>query len=314
MPRGRGIHYKTHEIKKAIIEYLLNQSAEGVYPAGMVYEPVLRAYLRDKFSISEQKNIKNHLKDLLKSGCLKKRSSSGLSNEWFIDDIKQIRKIAEFFDDEIVPILNKSDVAVDLVRDSVLGNERIRDLYEDSYSSVLFYNSDIPRWFKLSPSFFEFCLYNDIETINKRWEDYYLLTDVGVAFIERRIRFKGQSNSNFFEERFFEAMEKIFEHCVLNDVLNGWSNPEAIEHLKSKKKERIEVTHSSDKIYTENHDRKILTTISWHTRQETYAPILGEPSGKPHLSFGQMEEDAKLSLMSDSEKEDYFKKNRRCYQ
>ncbi len=235
MPRKRGDRNQLFETKKAIIEYLINQPAEGLNPAGLADEPVLRAYLEDKFDISDQKNIKRHLKDLLNAGCIKKDETPGLANKWLISDIKQIRKIVETFKD-ITPILNKSEVAVNLVRDSVLGKERIQDLYEDSYGSVMFYTFEIPEWFKLSPSFFEFCLYNDIETIESRWKEYTILkTGFG---LDGRLMVNGEgkltyrrddgTDANFFKGVFFDAMENIFEHCVLNDVLNDRSNPEAI--------------------------------------------------------------------------------------
>jgi len=247
MPRKRGDHNKRYETKKAIIEYLINQPAEGLNTAGMVDEPSLRAYLKDKLNISEQKNIKNHLKDLLKAGLTKKDETPGLANKWLIDDIKQVRKIVETFKD-ITLILNKSEVAINLVRDSVLGKERIQDLYEDSHGSVMFYTFEIPEWFKLSPSFFEFCLYNDIETIESRWKEYTILkTGFG---LDGRLMVNGEgkltyrrddrTDANFFEGVFFDAMENIFEHCVLNDVLNGRSNSDAIKYIEDKRIKAIE--------------------------------------------------------------------------
>jgi len=39
MSRKRGDHNQPQETKKAIIEYLINQPAEGLNPAGMAEEP-----------------------------------------------------------------------------------------------------------------------------------------------------------------------------------------------------------------------------------------------------------------------------------
>lgn len=248
MPRKRGDHNQPQETKKAIIEYLINQPADGLNPAGMIDEPALRAYLKDKFGISEQKNIKNHLKDLLKMGCVKKDETSGLANKWLISDIKQIRKIVETFKD-MTPILNKSEVAINLVRDSVLGKERIQDLDEDSPGSVRFYTFKIPEWFKWSPSFFEFCLYNDTETVITRWREFCILNvgfglDKRIPMVnedgKRTLRRTEGTDAYFFNHVFFGAMESIFEHCVLNDVLNGRSNSDAMKYIEDKKINAIE--------------------------------------------------------------------------
>lgn len=334
MPRKRGEHNKPRETKKAIIEYLIKQSAKGINPSGMVDEPALRVYLKDKFGIGEPKNIKNHLKDLSKAGCIKKYVTLGSANKWLIDDIKQIRKIVETFRN-ITPILNESEVAVNLVRDFVLGKERIQDLYEDSLGSVIFYNLELPKWFKSSPSFFEFCLYNDIETITRRWREFYLL-NVGFGLDERipmvnedgkfTFRRDGGTDANFFNEMFFEAMESIFEHCVLNDVLNGRSNPDVKKYIEDKKKEKFEFNKELKKINKENNDRKVLQNINLQTFFETpfvisheiildrwkpYQELLQKQKRRGRIEdmpFGYMEEDGKISLMSNYEKIEYFKK------
>ena len=155
---------------------------------------------------------------LLNAGCIKKNETPGLANKWLISDIKHIRKIVETFR-YITPILNKSEVAVNLVRDSVLGKKRIQDLYEDSHGSVMFYTFEIPEWFKLSQSFFEFCLYNDIETIESRWKKYSILK-IGFG-LDGRLMVNGEgkltyrrddgTDENFFEGLFFDAMENIFD-------------------------------------------------------------------------------------------------------
>lgn len=269
MPRKRGDHNQPYKTKKAIIEYLINQPAEGLNPAGMADEPVLRAYLKDKFDISDQKNIKSHLKDLLNAGCIKKDETPGLANKWLISDIKHIRKIVETFK-YITPILNKSEVAINLVRDSVLGKERIQDLYEDSRGSVMFYTFEIPEWFKLSPSFFEFCLnYKDIETIESRWKEYTIL-NTGFG-LDGRLMVNGEgkrtyrrddgTDANFFEGVFFDAMENIFEHCVLNDVLNGRSNPDAKKYIEDKRINAIEKNEINNLYEPFYYNRAVIKTI-----------------------------------------------------
>ncbi len=186
-------------------------------------EPSLRAYLKDKFDISEQKNIKKHLKDLEKAGCIKKIPTKGLANVWLIDDIKKVRKIAETFND-LIPPLSKSECIIKIIIDSFLGENADRDACDDCFDTVHLYRVRIPEWFKLSPSFFEYFLYTDRSLIINRLQDCSNQIQI------HRKNFRGRYNKiNEWQE-----IEVIFELCIKYDILYGRSNPEAMEWLIQK--------------------------------------------------------------------------------
>src|SRR3989304_4903438 len=102
MLRKRGEHEPQGKIKKAIITYILANPP-------IVEEPILRQYLKEKYNVTESKNIKNHLANLYISKCLKKEENSGLSNKWSVDDIEQFENIFSHFPD-IIPELQKNDI------------------------------------------------------------------------------------------------------------------------------------------------------------------------------------------------------------
>lgn len=282
MSRRRGEHDERRKTKKDIVKYILSEQE------GAVEEPILREYLGKESDKKEGKGIKIHLDDLLKSGCLRRERAWRQTNVWIIDSIKHIQKIVEFFDDDIVSMINESDVAINLIRDSILGEERIKNLdLPLDQSNLKFYNETIHRWFKLSPSFFEFCLYNDHETIMNRWKEVSLL-DSGFGLVKKRpminsdgkltFRRDETTDAKFFEELFFEFMESIFERFVLNDVLNGRSNSDAKKYIENKRKAEIENNKKSRRINKENNDRIVLRSLYiqtfFETEREIYRTII----------------------------------------
>ncbi|MCX9026530.1 MAG: hypothetical protein OIN85_10625 [Candidatus Methanoperedens sp.] len=233
--------------------------------------------------------------------------------------ISVIKKIWDKYP-ELKTDLLKSNLVIGVIRDSVLGKKiNDLDLFLDR-DDKHFYFELIPLWFKQSPSFFEYCLNNDRETIMNRWKEYFILESthgLNVGF-DRCLMFDADGKITYerdegvdkaaFERSFYDTLEKIYEHYVSNDVLNGYSNPEAVKDIREKRKERIEVSRYAAELRTKEHDRELLTRISWQTFDETCMPIERKVSNKPRLNFGQMEEDGKISLMSNDEKIEYFKK------
>lgn len=171
MPRKRGDHNKPQETKRTIIEYVLNCDS------GRIDEPTLRAYLKEKFGITESKNIKMQLKSLEKMGCIKKEETSGSANWWFIDNVEHLKQIIDYF--KMIP---KNEHAINILAKQFFG---------DKYKHESYFFKEFVEWFKNSPTFFDLCLHTDMETLCQRWSTvwretadvpskFYMLEGLGI--------------------------------------------------------------------------------------------------------------------------------------
>lgn len=103
----RGKHNKPGKTREIIIRYILDHLNE-------IEEPSLREYLYRKHDIGDEKTIKEHLEQLRKVGCIKKRQRAGLSNHWKIDGIEEVCKIFEKFP-EVRQDLQNNNVVIDML-------------------------------------------------------------------------------------------------------------------------------------------------------------------------------------------------------
>ena len=222
-------------IKKYILEELL----ESPKTTGVLAKQIKEKY--DKGN-GKYNGIKPDLDQLvsqkygyIQSKKIKKKGVSGATpTTYFINyKLSIIKEIYNNYPTLEPKLRNNVNIGV-LIRDFILTPEQINDLFEDGYSSTKLYHINIPDYFKLSPGFFKYCLFNDFYTIMKCWEDFHFLTPAGVSFIKRPIHFKGQTNQRDFETWFFEVMETICEHFIRNDALTGQATPEAKEYLTNK--------------------------------------------------------------------------------
>lgn len=194
--------------------------------------------------------------------------------------------------------IQKSEGVCGFIRDSVLGLERVEiltNVYEPCDN--IFYH-DLTEWFKLSPSFFEFCLHTDNKNITQRWAEYHFL-DMGLGLIPNSLmvgsdhkltRHRNQgTDDHLYNHYFYLIMEKIYEHCIYTDILNGQSNSEAKRHIEQKKIKEIESAK-----YLE------------YMKSPEYKAKLALHKSPPDVWWA--EEEAKINSMSNDEKIEYFKK------
>lgn len=220
MPRQRGIHNKPYETKKEIIRFLLNA------PSGMSEEPSIRDYLREKFDISEQKNIKIHLKELQKAGCIEKKGTPGLANIWLVNDIKQIKQIAEKYP-SLISDLQKNSKVLTLLRRELPFFKDVGDNYGDLNDlGGMLYTESV----------------NDLRTIvmmkcelsQTFFKNYLLDESYFESFLEiwREINRENDEFKTLTPQALEEIYDAMFLHAVITDKLDGFLNPNAIDEIR----------------------------------------------------------------------------------
>ena len=159
MPKKQGGHLNIGEVKSSILEFILENKE-------LVEEPAIRRYLLKKYDVIDQGNINRHLHDLRKHECIEliPQQKKGLSNQWDIKKLKNLKKIREEFPELR---LNKYEKAINMI---ILEFKR-----DDIY---------IFDWLKiyikllLSVSFFDTCLKIDIKMLCQRiWRSYITTKD-----------------------------------------------------------------------------------------------------------------------------------------
>ena len=200
--RKRGGHFPPGEIKYKILLYLLDNT-------NGIDEPTLREFFKNTFNISEPKNIKKHLEDLRKKRCIKKSEKSGFANHWAINNRQHIANIVELYP-KIVPYIQNNDKIISLIVDNHKSDIRFEILGDLLPLSASFF-----RNYLINDSFFDqfnWVWFNlNVESSKvKRFSDYEAIISSFVSFI-------------LFE---------MFNHCVIEDNINGVHNPDAFEFIQ----------------------------------------------------------------------------------
>lgn len=264
MPKKRGDHYKQNETKRKIIEFVLD------YPDG-VEEPRLREYLKDTLDISEQKNIKIHLEDLRKKGCLEKTERTGFANKWVVKDAKNLMNISQQFGESFLTVLQQKEYTTTLITTLFFDMEKMNDPEFRKTHNELF--GDLFNKFKFmlkySPTFFNYVIHLSIsgdfyDDANRLFfaDSGFILSDNGYLLVE-----KGKD----YEERLnqFEEWQRIplpsnlgitdlIKHCLKHDILLGVATGHGKERLKqillSEHKNKRMVDNQLNKIFQKRND------------------------------------------------------------
>lgn len=104
MARNRGEHLERKEVKIEIIKFILSRSKA-------VKEPDIRNHLEEKYGITDQSNVRKHLKDLYSSNysCIEKiPAKPGLANYWDVKNIDNLKNISLHFPEIQLNEYNKS--------------------------------------------------------------------------------------------------------------------------------------------------------------------------------------------------------------
>lgn len=141
--RSQGNRLPIGKIKTEIIIYIISQPYA-------VSGSEIKEYLRIKYNIRDERDIRQHFEDLLKSHCIEKIKKVGYENKWDITKIKILKNVWHDFS-EIK--LNKYEKSLNIV------------LKELGYSLDSPNASRLRSELFLSPSFFKMCLENNIEAL-----------------------------------------------------------------------------------------------------------------------------------------------------
>lgn len=197
--RDKGDHLERRKVKTAIIELILSDNEA-------VPEPEIREFLRKKYNIVDQGNIKKHLKDLQgpSYSCIEKipPKKNGYANEWDIKKIENLNKIKKHFSEIGLKKYDKS-------RTIVL--KRYRSNCSPSVINMLRIQ------LLLSTSVFNFCLETDnIKTLYDKAQEIYR---VGEGFDQ------DQHLNTYINEVYTECIKRIskapnFWLSVLNEHID----------------------------------------------------------------------------------------------
>lgn len=160
MGRSQGDHLNPRETKMAIIGFILKNDKA-------VPEPEIRDFLTKNYGMTDQGNIREHLKNLKDSNCVEKilPKKSGLANKWEIKKIENLQEIRVKYPNIQ---LNKYDKALNIILE-----EQVRKgglLHVDATNA-----QGLRVQLFLSVSFFDMCLKNDIETLYDKACEIYKL-------------------------------------------------------------------------------------------------------------------------------------------
>jgi hypothetical protein len=231
---SRGQHLKRKETKVEILKYVLNSDSS-------VPEPNIREHLTKTFGTRDTKTMKVHFEDLRKFECMKKMAKSGLDNKWEIDSLKHLEKIKEKFVKEIKLNCHKKAINIVLAKftgvkslmvdfGSLYGGEDmliLADLFpiteEDFFNFPVSINENSFReYLEASPTFFEMCMYTDIEILFDRWISLSTLADDYLIFYTDHKTRLGMSKDEALRDFYIKELPFLaFSHCVYMDVLKG---------------------------------------------------------------------------------------------
>lgn len=224
--RTRGEHLERHKVKTAIIEFIL-RSPEAVP------EPDIREFLRKKYEIVDQGNIKKHLRDLqtLPYCCIEKiPPKRGFANKWDIKKIENLKSLRFYFPE--IP-LNRYQKSIDIV-------------FKERYSDVGFftYPDEFRTQLLLSSSFFDMCIQTDMLTL---YQKAYEMDQLGEGF-DRHQRVKKYINeiytecmkgipvnSNIWLDIYDECISDSLKSDFLRDALKSSPKPDKISEEEFRK-------------------------------------------------------------------------------
>lgn len=238
MPRKRGNHNKPKETKIAILKFLLD-NLDGVD------EPDLRIHLKETQDIIEQKNIKTHLKDLLKQGSLKKEGKRGLANRWSIGDLKHLAISYE----ELIPALQKNERVLDRIINS---SGFLDDLRQDQ-KDILYHN--LVTFMRLSKKGFKFFLMTDSVVIEDRIMEVFVHSERGIKYKMAGNTLDLENNDLMYARFIQDQLDAVFAVCISQDILDGDASPAAMKYLGQMNKNSVVLDVEAMKtIYTEKRD------------------------------------------------------------
>ena len=157
MRRNQGDHLKWNEVKAGIIKFIV--SSHGPVP-----EPEIRDFLGEKYKITDQGNIKKHLRDLQYHpySCIEKiPPKPGFANRWDIKKIENLKNIRLHFPEIRLNIYEKPLKII---------------IFERRFFPRSTCTSRFPIQLLRSVSFFDICLKYEIETLCTKADEILTLS------------------------------------------------------------------------------------------------------------------------------------------
>lgn len=202
MTRKQGERLERNETKKSIIEFILSNN-------GLVPEPKIRDHLKKEYSMTDQGNIREHLKKLKKERCIEKyqNKKKGLHNYWNIVKIENLTNIQSHFSEIKLNEYEKSLMIV-----LCESGRKINNFRDFKFYIQLF----------LSASLFDICIEDGIELLNSKAKKIYQ-QERGSHRNERINETTDKCHDAYIErnpeleiskETFKETMEKIAQNYI----------------------------------------------------------------------------------------------------
>lgn len=180
----------------------------------------------------------------------------------FIRRILNLKTLREYEAEDLVQYLHKEDRFLEapieeLSQQLSFPTTKVKDDYKKAFEKEvpIAVRLFLKELFRQSLSFFEYCIKNEPDKLEKTSQDFSWLSQEGVCMehVDRNYAPKMPDGVIRFG-RMLTVLQDIFKICVYNDVLKGYKNTEVIKRFKnipsiSTKKFVIETLNDSEKAF-----------------------------------------------------------------
>ncbi len=230
-------HFEWNEIKKSIIELILNT-------ADPVNEPEVSEFLQEKYGELkkhgkfDRSTVNKHLHTLSQSGCIEEVKPANKTKFKFyaINYLKNVEKILENFPDLIEKLRNNEFVLDTIIQKNLSLITNANEEYLNKISNLKFEINECKehwKWkLKYSIDFFKLFLYSKPDDLSDRIK---ILADISGDDWSSSIYKVKISQIPRVDTLIYQNIYKVdlvFKACISNDVLQGQSTKEAIEYVK----------------------------------------------------------------------------------
>ena len=232
--KKRRHHFEWNEIKKSIIEFILNTE-------GTVIEPDVSGFLKSRFGEFSRSTINKHLNALGKLGCIELVKSENKSkfNRWDIKTPQNLEKIVEEYPD-LLENLQDNEIALKIVldglEDALVSSTNLKktkeytEKYDEIKERLSEIRGDLKTKLKMSSFFFKLCI-QDEYSLWRNLSDLMEITDgdpVAEAFIGNDFKLFINSPA---------CIDVAFKACIAIDIMKRKGNirkdmQEEIEYIK----------------------------------------------------------------------------------
>lgn len=255
MEPKRRHHFEWNEIKKSIVEFVLNTE-------GPVSEPDVNEFLKCKYGEFTRSTVNKHLRALGELGCIESVNPVNKSKFkfWDITTIKNLENIIKEYPD-LIDSLQDSEVALNIVLDALeyalIASTDMKNIEEQKENpelktKLLEIRENVKPKLKMSSAFFKLCIQNEI-FLWRNLSDVMEISEEGpVADL-----FIGDGFKFFISHP--SGIDLAFEACIVMDIMERKGNTrkdmkKEINYVKEMKNTVSKTQLDQLKNYYENTD------------------------------------------------------------